>query len=283
VVDLGDDAGLGMDNMDSSELRIPFLYLLQANSPQVAEPVGQGAGVPGAKAGMFMDSSTGELYESPIALIPCSRDEMHKFLEKTPQALGGGLVAVYEPNDPIVLELKAKHGKFGKLPRNVTRRDDKGQALDGTELQETFTLGGIFVPNPESGKSPFKALLSFKSTQIPKYQSMMGRLKNSIVFPHPDPTKPAQKPAVFSLVWKLESVYESNAKGKFYGMNLTLWAKNTDGTEMRPINSLTKKLFPELYEESKAFYEFLRGNASKVNYKNEAGGETVKPGDDVPM
>ncbi len=282
VVDLGDDAGQGMENMDSSELKIPFLYLLQTNSPQ-CKPVAAG-GVPGAKAGMFMNGATGELYEGPLPFVPCNRD--HKFIEYTPQNLGGGLVQIYEPDDNLVLELQAQHGKFGKLPRNITKRDQNGQPLDGTEIVETFTLACIFVPKDNT---PFKAFVSFKSTQIPKYQTLMGRINDGIRYANPRSTPenplPPQKPAIYQHLWDMESVYETKKKGEFYGFKLTLHAKNEDGTEMRPINSLLKKSDP-LLEEAKAFYEFMGGTA--VNYKNDkqgadAGEPGQKAGDETPM
>lgn len=37
VVDFGEDAGVGMENIDKSEVRIAWLAVLQSNSPQCDE------------------------------------------------------------------------------------------------------------------------------------------------------------------------------------------------------------------------------------------------------
>jgi hypothetical protein len=72
-VDFGDDAGAGMEDVKAGEYRIPFLRILQSNSPQVKPPTA--GGVPGAQAAMIFNTSTGELYdgEKGLVFVPTSR------------------------------------------------------------------------------------------------------------------------------------------------------------------------------------------------------------------
>lgn len=269
--DFGEDAGAGLEGVSSAELKIPFLNLLQPLSPQV-KPVAAG-GMPGAKAGMLLNGATGELYaidEVPMEFIPVFRD--HKFLEFTPRAQGGGLVAVYEPADPLVLKLQTEHGKFGRLPRNVTKRNDKGEALDGTEITEVFSLFGIFK-DPSSGQR-FRAVLSFKSTQIKKYQGFMGRVTN-FKYPNPKSTEnaplPEVTPPMWAHRWSLKTAFEGNKKGDFYGYNLTLSAKREDGSE----DAYQKSLIPvsdPLYQDAKAFHKMLKEGKASADISTDKSG-----------
>jgi len=270
-VDFGDDAGGGMENIDSSELKIPFLNILQSNSPQ-CKPVDAG-GLPGAQMGKMLNGATGELFDGKkgATFIPVYRD--HNFVEFTPRALGGGFVAIHQPNDDLIIRLQAEHGKFGRLPNNVTKRDKDGQALDGTEITETFYLYGLLVD--ANGMSQ-RVIVPFKSTQIKKYQAFMQRQMN-IKYANPKSTTenplPPVQPPLWAHRWHLGTVFEKNKAGEFYGWTLSLAAKNEDGTEKPPIENLIPMSAP-LYAEAKAFNQMLKSGAARADYK------TTAPADD---
>lgn len=266
-----DDAGRGEEDISSSDLKIPFLNLLQSNSPQVASPIGQG-GVPGAKAGMFVNSATTQLYEAPIPFIPCKK-VAHVYIEFTPRNLGGGIVAVHEPDSDLVMKLTGGKRTFGKLANGITKRNDKGEPLDGTELIEVMTLGCLFLPRDAS---PFKALLSSKSTQITRYQGMMTRIDEMRY----DVRGVSKKPAIYSHLWELGTTYEKNAKGQFYNYRFTLNAKDENGVEKpKQFSYLGNPPADPRFVEAKAFYEFLSGTKQKVDYaKSDAvGAEAEAP------
>lgn len=272
AVDFGDDAGSGVENVSAAELRIPFLVQLQPLSPQV-KPLNAG-GLPGAQPGMLLNGGTGELLdisERPLPFLPVYRD--HKFLEFTPRNLGGGFVAMYEPTDPLIEKLRGEQSRFGKLVRNNTKgRNEKGELLDGTEIIETFTLFGIFDPFNEF-TGAFRAALGFKSTQIKKYQNFMGRV-TSFKYANPKSTDanplPAVIPPLWAHVWDLNSTFESNKKGDFYGLRLSLHGKKADGSEDAPIKSLVPRT-SEVYQEAKAFHEMLKSGAAKADFNTDQG------------
>lgn len=273
VVDFGEDAGAGMENVQAGELKIPFLVILQKNSPQVNPPA-QG-GVAGAVAGMIFNTATGELHDGEVGLpfVPCYRD--HKYLEFTPRNLGGGFVAIYEPNDPKVLDLVAKQGKFGRLWTG-TKRNEKGEPLDGTEITETYSLAGIF-PAPDG---TFRAIASFASTQIKKYQAFMQRQTN-MKYANPRSTDaaplPAVQPPLWAHRWRLRTQFEKNKKGDFFGWTLTLDSKNPDGTEAPYIKSLIRTSDP-LYVDAKDFNAVMSGGKAKADYAK--AGPAAEAGDD---
>ncbi len=132
VMDFGEDAGLGMENTTADEFTIPFITVLQTNSPQCDE--NEGSYIPGAKAGMFYNTGTGELINGKdgFIFVPVARD--HNFAEFTPRNLGGGFVGTHAPDDDLVIMLRAKFGKFGKMYTSDRKMPD-GQPAEGTEVQ----------------------------------------------------------------------------------------------------------------------------------------------------
>lgn len=264
VVDFGDDAGAGMENIDSSEIKVPFLFILQSNSPQ-CKPAEAG-GVPGATMGMMMNGGTAELFagKAGVGFIPVYRG--HSFVEFTPRNLGGGFVAIHQPDDPLILQLQTKYGKFGKLPNGVTDRNEKGEALNGTEIIETFYLYGLILD--QYGMTQ-RVIVPFKSTQIKKYQAFMQRQMN-IKYANPKGTDenplPPVQPPLWAHRWRLGTAFEKGKKGDYYGWSLGLAARNEDGSEKPPIESLIRMSDP-LYAEGRAFNAMLKSGAATADFK----------------
>lgn len=276
TVDFGEDAGQGLEGVTAAELRIPFIIQLQPLSPQV-KPVTAG-GMPGAKPGMLLNAGTGELYdinEVPLTFLPVYRD--HKFLEFTPRNLGGGFVAMYEPDDALVVKLRGEQSKFGRLVHNNTKgRNEKGELLDGTEIIESFSLFGIFDP---FGTTPFRGVVPFKSTQIKKYQNFMGRVTG---LKYNNAQGVPVTPPMWAHAWDLKAGFESNKQGEFYGLNLSLHGKKPDGTEDAAIKSLVARSEP-IYQEAKAFYEMLREGVAKADMQTATADQEVPKDDGPPM
>lgn len=256
VVDIDEeDRGAGLKNIDNDERKIPFVRLLQTNSPECDET--DGKYVPGAKAGLFMNTSTRQLY-AKLILIACARDR--KFIEYTPRAIGGGFVAVHGPKDDLIVALRAQYGKFGKLPRGVTRRDDQGQALDGTEIVESCELYSILI-DPETG-AKFRAIVPFQSTQITKYQTFIDR---SDSFEYQLAGGELVKPPIYAHKWLMTSTTEKKKKGTIKGYVLGLLEKKPDGSDDVSIKSFIKKSDP-LYAMAKDFGKFVEEGKAEVDY-----------------
>lgn len=289
TVDFGEDAGSGLANVTAAELKIPFLNLLQPLSPQV-KPVTAG-GMPGAKAGMLLNGGTGELYdlsEKPMQFMPVWRD--HKYLEFTPRNLGGGFVAMYEPDDEKILRMVQQQGKFGKLTSEFpAKRNEKGELMSGTEIMETFSLYGLFFDDVGNAT---RAIVSFKSTQIKKYQGFMGRV-TGIKYGNPKSTAenplPAIMPPLWAHLWDLKTVFETKGENSWYGYQLSLHAKKADGSEDVPFASLVART-DERYLAAKAFYEMLKEGKAQADFSTDnkagdvdAGGKAGQNPGDPPM
>lgn len=252
AADYGADAGVGMENIGKGELKIPFLVVLQSNSPAVEQQT-----IPGAKPGMILNTATQELYdgETGIGFVACFRD--HNYVKRIPIEAGGGFKGTVDPRHPDIAPLRKKFGDFAKLLHP-----------DGTELIETYYLGGWFVA---PGGFPERSLIGFKSTQIKKYQFIVGRLIN---FKYPVAGQPGKHmtPAIFAHRWVLGTQREQNKKGKFWGWSVRLAA---DGP---PQNSLMKPT-DELYQMGKEFNTIHREGRVMGDYDAE---QRATAGEDDP-
>lgn len=243
--DFGSEAGGGMENIERDEIRIPFLIVLQTNSPQ-CKPIEAG-GIPGAAAGKIYNTSSGALYDGKtgIPFVPAKRD--YNFIEYVPRDSGGGLVAIYDKHDPNIEALRAKQGKFGKL-----------KTSNGNEIVQTMYIYGVFAP----GGSEFPAIIPFKSTQIGKYQRFVDRMNNE-KYQQPDGSmRPA---ALWMHRWRLTTTYEKNKKGEFYGWGLRLDTLKPDGSEESIRNCILKASDP-LRQAAKAFNTSIDTGAAKADY-----------------
>ena len=274
VVDFGDDAGAGMETVTRDEFVIPFLRILQTNSPQVDGD----AVLPGAAAGQIINLATNELFPGKpgVTFIPVHRD--HNFVEFIPRNLGGGFVGALDEDEPRVLALRAEQGAFGKLYTSTKKTND-GLPAEGTEIGEQYYLYGLLVD--EHGFSS-RVMIAFGSTQIKKYKQLITRI-NSIRYIGAG-GQPVTPP-IWAHRWTLGTVQEQNKKGKFYGWSISLAAKNEDGTEQPTVKSLVKMSDP-LYTEAKDFYELIKGGKVKADYaqtEGEAAGAGAEDKDEIPM
>jgi hypothetical protein len=260
VVNFGDDAGAGMENVSRDEYRIPLVRILQANSPQVEEGPGR---VVGAKAGDLFNTGTGEIIDGAKGLefVPWHRD--HNYVEWTPRSIGGGgFVAIHPVDDPRILELKAQQGKFGKLWTG-TKRNNDGTPADGTEIGESFYLYGFLI---QEG-SPQPVVIAFTSTQIRKYQGFMGRymgLKYRQKVKGTEDQYTEVTPPLWAHRWFVQTVPESNKKGKFFGWRITLAGKKPDGSEDAPVRSLIPMSDP-LYAAAKEMWRQAAAGVAKAD------------------
>jgi len=238
IYDPGSDAGAGMEDITRDEYAIPFIRILDAKSPQV-RPVSAG-GIPGAKAGSIINMSTSEIFdgEKGIEFIPVHRD--HKFVEwikRNDDGSGGGFVGIRAVDDPLVLELRAKHGQFGKLPTS-----------EGHELVETFELYGLIVADGMANP----CVISFSSTQIKKYKSFMTRVMG---ITYQGPQGPV-RPPLWAHVWTLKTAYESKGQFSWYGWRIAL-------KEEPPIRSRLKLTDP-IYARGRELYEAIKSGRVTV-------------------
>lgn len=195
AINLEEDAGAGTDGIDKDSQAIPFLTILQSNSPAVVDEL-----VEGAKAGLFMNTVTGELFKE-IVVVPVSFQR--RFLEWAPRSAGGGFKGEHKPLD-------VESGKVG-----VKRPDEKGidRLFNGANVLKD-TRSHFVIALRQDGTF-FPALMSLSSTQIKKSKKwitmMLGvQVRNA--------AGKLFNPATFSHAYRLSTTKESNEQGSWFGV-----------------------------------------------------------------
>ena len=229
--DIEQDAGAGFDGMTQEDYALPFLRLLTSTSPEVGE-------VDGALPGMVLNTVTGELFDGKrgIAVVPCAY--VRQYIEWAPRGQGSGApVHIYPATSDI---LSQTHKEAGDNKDYL----DNGNYIENTANYYVMMVSEAGVPEP--------ALITMKSTQLKKsrkWNSMMQSVKiqgkNGLF-----------TPPMYSQLYKLSTVAESNDKGKWFG-----WEVERTG----PLESA------DIYNAAKAFAQSVGAGDVKVKHEGEAG------------
>lgn len=241
-VDYGQYAGAGFEGLSKDDYIVPFLRILQSNSPQVE---GGAAPIVGAKPGMIFNNVTKELIGGDIGIpfVPVSRD--HNYVEYTPRDAGGGFVGIRPLDDGLVQKLLDEQGRFKKL---ITR--------DGTELIETYYVFGMAILSDRR----LPAVIGFSSTQIKAYKSWMTNA-DGITIRLADGRE--VKPPLFAHRWLLGSFPDKNKKGSFHSWRVALDGMTAADARL-PVSD-------PLFQQCVQFYESAKGG--KLKTAQDAGGQ----------
>jgi len=158
--DYGQNAGAGWDNTSQDDFSIPFLNQLQALSPEVQQ--GEDTAIEGAQVGMFVNSVTRTLY-SEVIFVPVQTE--HVYVEWVPQDQGGGFVGVHQLDSEVVAAARA-----AATDRRLT-------TPAGNELQETFYVYAMILPEVGADDVDEMVVMSFSRTKIRRYKAIMTRLR----------------------------------------------------------------------------------------------------------
>jgi len=216
VLDFSSDANKGFDSVEPSDFGVPIVKLLQKMSPAVDD-------VADAKPGDFYVGTTGQLWDGATGLlvIPCYYKKYYGVW--TPRDMGGGFQGELAVDDPLVRE--AKTVGMTKVLEN------------GDELKETVNWYLTIINDLDN---PIRVLFPMMSTQLRisrKFISLSSGIKMK------NAEGDLYTPPMFSHVYKIVSQQESNNKGTWYSMNLSVAGPVQDSG---------------IYETSKEFYSIAK-------------------------
>lgn len=243
------DAGTGFEDTGIDDYAMPFLVVLQKNSPQVDKD--DPRHVDGAESGMFFNTATGQVYGESVDVVPVHYER--KFAEWVPRDEGGGFRGHHDPESDYV-------------QRAMANRDDRGRFLtpNGTYLMDT-RYHFVMILDEDTG-SVEQAVLALSSTQIKKsrlWMTAMRKLKMT--------TKDGRSftPPMFSHIYRLTTVPESNDQGTWRGITHAM------------VRSLANDEL-NLYQSAKMFKEQVA--AGKVRVDDAAMTSTASNDEeDVPF
>jgi hypothetical protein len=224
------DAGVGVNDLGSEDLAIPFIKVLQKMSDELDD-------LENAKAGDIYNTVTKEVVKGGdgVRVINCAYNL--QYIEWEPRGTGTG----------------APHHIYGagdQIPETQRGEDNKDYVVDGNGRYLERTAQHYILVIDEDGITQ-QALLPMKSTQFKKskqWNSAMRSLKMK------DSAGNLFTPPRFSHIWKLETVPEENKNGSWHG-----WQISKDDVIEDPI----------IYAEAKLFAESIQAGQVKVNHIRE--------------
>lgn len=258
ALDYGKDAGLGMENTTADSFAIPFLAVIQSNSPQCVQ--GDAKFMPEARPGMFLNTVTNKLYAGDRGVLIVPVAYRRAFLQWGPrQGEGGGFKGEHTAEAVAKLRAERKVVEFeGRLyepmadgsvnPKRCNRYAD-------TRMHYCMLLD-------ESTAEYTPVLVSLTSTQIKKSKQLMSALSSVRVT-----TPQGQKiqPPTFANTVRVTSVPESNDQGNWHGVKFALEGQVTDKS---------------VYESAKGFHDnVIKGSVTANFAESEApGADAAQPG-----
>ena len=259
--DYGDMAGAGFEKTSGKDLNVPFLAVLQSNSPQVEDEDPKGA-----KAGMLFNTVTRELWPANSAddapglpFLLCHYDTA--YVEWVPRDSGGGFVGLHDPNGEIVKKAKdASDTDFGKLN------------LGDNDLVETIYGYGLFL-NPEGTATVGFGVVSFSSTKLKPFRNWLTAIFT---------LKGNPKPPTFAYRSILRTVKQKNDYGTFFNFRIDPWGENWLQSMIDP--TVEGALLKEAFD----FREMVTSGMAKADFAKErsadgAGSAGGGGGEDAPF
>jgi hypothetical protein len=231
-----DDAGFGFEEATKDAYAIPFISVLQAGSPQVKKS--EGAYIKGAEEGDIFNSVSQDVTKGDegVLVVPCYYSR--RFVQWGNRSNGGGFKGEFTADDPIVSKTKAIAGR-DLLPNDAGEFDpSSSDALVDTRNHYVLVL------DKNGGYSP--ALIAMSSTQLKKSRQFMSKME-ALKFKRADGS--LFTPPMFSHIYKLTTVPESNDKGSWFGYKIELVGKLED---------------PALYGAAKGFRNAITAGEVKV-------------------
>ena len=220
AIDYGTDAGAGLNDVGRDEAGIPFLKLLQAQSPEVIGPKGQ---IDGAAAGLFLNTGSGELSES-VTIVPAIRQ--HVFVEWRAKGEGGGVKELHQPGTEMVNAAIAENARAIAAGENSKKKPGKMKygefyTPDGNELAETFYVFAVVL---DDDVPTGWVVVPFTSTGIKVYKKkFINRMRYCMV---DDGQGAKRNPPMFAHRVTLSTAQESNDDGTWSNFVITFAIEN---------------------------------------------------------
>lgn len=239
------DAGAGVDNMGMDDVAVPYLYVLQTNSPQTNPD--HDMYIEGARAGMFLNNVTNEIFdgrETGLEVIPCAYER--KMVEWVHRDDGGGYVGDHDPESNILSKCKPDEKGKPRLP-------------NGHMIVET-AYHYVYMKNPNTGRWE-EIIIPMKSSALKKSRRWNKTLMSTYI---PNSQKKAPR---WLYPYRLKTAKET--KGDNTWSNIE-------------VERLEAPVTPDQYRAAKAFAEqftqgaIIRARETDVSDEPAGNGKTIE-------
>ena len=240
AVDFGQFAGKGMENVEASDISIPFLGIIQKDSKQLDKD--EANYIEGAKEGQLFNTVTNELLGEEVYWVACCKERV--YVEWTPFNEGGGYHGQHSPDSELVRAcLEAAEDKL------------KPTTDEGHLLTETFEVFGLLLDGPNATSSVMPMVVAFSSSKIKVYKKqLMTRLRTI-----------KGDPPMFAFRFKISVVDDKNKAGKKF-KNFKI---EPVGGDMANSMNLPGSEFEGLLNEGLALVESVHGGIAKADHASQ--------------
>lgn len=222
--------------MDTQDVALPFIAILQSNSPEVNP--GDPTYIEGSQSSMFINTVTREVFEGRkegLLIVPCFYER--KLVEWVDRDKGGGWVADYPTDHPI--------------QKTLTRREDGKMVLpNGNFLVET-AYQYVLIMDPDTG-SWSQAVIGMKSTALKKNRQLNNAIVTSKI-----PGTELQAPR-FMFPYVMRTEFEQKGSNSWWNFSF---------------RKMDDPIAPELYKQAKSFATMIKEGLLQRSTAAEAGGD----------
>lgn len=164
VYDYGEDNRAGFEDVTIADLSIPFITLMQSNSPQVEDDNND------IKAGDLVNSVTGEVLKQPVIVQPVFREGC--VVEWVPRGKGGGLAGRHDLDSEVFLDAIKANNNSRIPPKDADGKRIPFKSPDGNDLVETYYVYCLLMDAEGKTHDGF-GVLSFSSSKIKVYKKWL--------------------------------------------------------------------------------------------------------------
>lgn len=248
--DYGDMGGKGFEDVKGTDLSIPFINVLQSNSPEVEEEL-----IPGAKTGDMLNTVTKELIKPEDGFIFQPVRKTEAWVEWVPRTKGGGFVAAYDPmSEEVKKAIAANNGS--RIPPKGEDGKRIPFKINGNDLIETYYMYGLLLDSEGSEMQSF-AVLSFSSTKIKPYRDWLTSMYLM-----------KERPPLFAHRAHITTVKQKNDSGTFANFNISPFKDTWFDSLIDPKTEST------MLEAAIEFEQMLDSGIAKADF-NQQGAETA--------
>jgi len=261
--DYGEDTGSGFEDTKSSDLSIPFINVLQSNSPEVEDEL-----IAGAKTGDLLNTVTGELIKGDVGFVFLPVHKQEAWVEWVPRIKGGGFVGMHDPAGEFVQGLIEANGGSRIPPKGSDGKRvsfKKGE----NEIIETYYVYGLLLNSDGTETNGF-AVISFSSTKIKPYRDWLTSM--FII---------KGKPPMFANRAQFKTIKQKNESGTFANFAISPLKETWVSSLINPAEERS------LLEEAREFRDMVMNGVARADFGQQqnagAGGDGGGAGEKAPF
>lgn len=251
--DYGDMSHAGFEDTTINDLSIPFVNVLQTNSPEVEDQT-----IEGAKAGDLLNSVTKEIMKQPLCVIPVHKEEV--WVGWRPRNQGGGVMDRFAPDSEEVKAVIKKNGGSRIPPKGADGKRIPFKGPDGCEMVETYYVYCLILDETGTSVESY-CVLAFSSTKIKVQKDWMTAMYTQ-----------KGRPPMFANRAKFSTVKQKNNDGSYFNFAVHPFADTWRDSLINPAENI------DLLKEAQDFRDMILNGLAKPDFDSVTGSDDGSSG-----